>query len=262
MSKLIKLLEQLGKDNPPPLGFGIKNIQKPNPPMVLLVSTENINNLKDIDVSFLDGILFATKNPIGPLVKSKSSPLTNIPWGVLLHSPTEQDVSELQKLGCDFVTLTNLEVGVEATKEEELGHFLIMTSELSKDDQQALSGLPIDGIIFDKIAPGPLTLEELLRLSRFRKEISKAFILKIQLIPTLWELECLHNIGVDGLLVDIEETNKIDLSTLHDRILGLPKKLNQRDTMVPSIRNLSYNESDHSQEEYDDDDDDDDQDDQ
>lgn len=257
MSKLIKLMEQLGRENPPRLGFGMKTVQKPNPEMVLLGLAQDIKALKGKEVSRFDGIIFATNNQIGNQLKSKSVLPEEIPWGVVLESPTERDTAQLLQEGCDFIALSNLNVKVEATKEEDLGHFLFMPADLSQEDQQALVGLPIDGIFFEDISSGDWTLEGLLRLSRFRREIGKTFILKLSAIPSSWELECLHNIGIEGLLIEIEKQSKKDINTLSDLIEALPKKSNQSQKLIPSLGNLP-NHSDDPIEQPDDDDDDDD----
>jgi len=257
MSKLIKLMEQLGRDNPPRLGFGTKTIQKPNPEMVLLGFAQDINTLKGQKISRFDGILFDVNNQIGNQLKSKPSILEDTPWGVVLESPSGDDTAKLLQQGCDFVVLSNLNVNVEATKEEELGHFLFMPANLSQEDQQALVGLPIDGIIFESITSGTWTLEDLLRLSKFRKEIGKSFILKISIIPSPWELECLHNIGVEGLLVEIKNQSKKDINTLSDLIEALPKKSDQNQKLIPSLGNLPNHQDDLHEEPDDDDDDDD-----
>ena len=238
MSKLIKLLEQLGRENPPRLGFGMKTVQKPNPEMVLLGFAKDWKSLKKKDISGLDGIIFVEKNQKGIRRKPNSSSPEEIPWGVILESPTEKDASELLQQGCDFIALSSLNVIVEATKEEDLGHFLVMPSDLSQDDQQALAGLPIDGIFVDSISTGAWTLEQLLILSKFRKEIGKTFILRIDLIPSSWELECLHNIGVDGLIIEIENQTDAEISALSALIQALPKKSNQRGKLIPSLGNL------------------------
>ena len=255
MSKLIKLMEQLGRDNPPRLGFGTKTVQKPNPEMVLLGFAQDIKALKGQEISRFDGIIFGINNQIGNQLESKSSLPEGIPWGVVLESPTEHNTTELLEQGCDFVAFSDLKVKVEATKEEELGHFLFMPADLSQEDQQALAGLPIDGIFFESIASGAWTLEELLRLSKFRKEIGKIFILQISVIPSSWELECLHNIGVEGLLVEIKNQSKKDINTLSDLIEALPKKSNHNQKLIPSLGNLPNHQDDLLEEPDDDDDD-------
>ena len=114
-----------------------------------------------------------------------------------------------------------------------------MPANLSQEDQQALVGLPIDGIFFESITSGTWTLEDLLRLSKFRKEIGKSFILKISVIPSSWELECLHNIGVEGLLVEIKNQSKKDINTLSDLIEALPKKSDQNQKLILATKHLT-----------------------
>jgi hypothetical protein len=81
----------------------------------------------------------------------------------------------------------------------------------------------MDAALFAQVPPKKLTLEVLLELAAHRNQIGKSFLLPITHAPSTWELECLRNIGVEGLVLNLDQADAGALGALHGRIRDLPK---------------------------------------
>lgn len=239
MSKLIQRIERLGKDTPAPLGFGAATRRKAAPSMVLLASASNLKSVKALEGVFLDGLLFSIEDNSGSAMANATSILKDVPWGVQVENPTADQVKDLEEAGCDFITISGMAAPLEVLHNDELGKFLVVPPDLKEEHAHSLEVLPVDAVIYADTVSSPLTLDGLLNLAAARGEIGRAFLLPVIGVLSSWELECLRDIGVEGVVVDLDTSDAAGLKTLGQAILDLPRRKTRNDFSSPSIPRVS-----------------------
>jgi hypothetical protein len=239
MSKLNQRIERLGKETPAPLGFGAAKRRKAAPTMVLLASTSDPSAANKLDGVPLDGVLFTADKATGSVLAKATSGLKDVAWGTQIQSPTAEKVKELVDAGCDFITLTGMSASLEALHNEDLGKFLIVPADLKEEHAHSLEVMPVDGVIYADAVSSPLNLEGLLQLACVRGEIGSCFLVLVNGTLSTWELECLREIGVDGVIVNLESTDVDALNALAHTIADLPRRRSRVELSSPSLPRVS-----------------------
>jgi hypothetical protein len=253
MSKLIQRIERLGKDTPAPLGFGAASRRQVAPTMVLLASTADPKAATQLKGISLDGVLFTPGTVTASALAKAASGLTDVPWGAQVQSPTTDQVKELVDAGCDFITVTGMSASLEALHNEDLGKFLVVSPDLKEEHAHSMEVMPIDAVVYSDAVSSPLDLQSLLQLASDRGEIGSAFLLPVKGSLTTWELECLREIGVEGVIVDLASTDVASITALVQAIAELPRRRSRTEMSSPSLPRVSAR----AQVQDDDDDDDD-----
>ena len=224
MSKLIQRIERLSKDTPAPLGFGAASRRQPMPTMVLLAVTSEPDAVSRLGGIPLDGVLFR-----GEALDSKAAALAmqslpDVPWGAQANAVAAEDVSAMVEAGADFVSLTGLTSALNALRDEDVGRLLVVPVDLKEEHAHSLEVMPLDAVVYADAVASPLSLEVLMHLATARCEIGRPFLLPVHGALTAWELECLREIGIEGVVADLETTDQEALKTLSDAIRGLPRR--------------------------------------
>lgn len=244
MSKLIQRIEQLGKASPAPMGFGAAARQPPPPAFVVLASSSSERKVSDLVQSPVeyptDAILFTPESVDLEALAKAASGLGDVPWGVRLRNGDTAGVTLLQEKGCDFIAFLPNQVSLELLQGEELGRLLVVPSALEKEQTQLLEDLPVDVTLWADPLPNPLTFEALMALATRRSYIAKPFLLSITAVPSPWELECLRNIGVEGLVLDLDKTDTEALKALWERIQALPRRKPRGERPTPYLPSPSF----------------------
>ena len=81
----------------------------------------------------------------------------------------------------------------------------------------------------------PLTLQALMDLSALRGEIGKPALALLSGVPSAWEVECLRDIGVDGVVMDAAHAGADGLEALKQHILALPRRRPRGERPSPSV---------------------------
>jgi hypothetical protein len=242
MSKLIQHIEAAGKETPAPLGFSRKTRPPMAPSMVLLASCSNPQELKDFTL-LPDGVLLCPKGSATALdpkvIERLVSLVGNIPWGVKMNAARVQEVPWLKEQGCDFVILESVQIPIEALQDNEIGRLLIVSTGLDKEEANTLEDLPLDVVICSESLPESLDLQSLINLSASRSQIGKPFLLSISKSLSVWELECLRGIGIDGFMLDLDQSDSQTFHLLRERILELPRRKSRGDHPTPYIPGTS-----------------------
>ena len=239
MSKLIQRIERLGKDTPAPLGFGAATRRKVAPTMVLLASTADPSAAAKLEGASLDGVLYVSSSTNGTDLAKASEGLKDVPWGAQVDNPTADQVKQLVDAGCDFITVTGMSASLEAMHYEDLGKFLVVKSDLKEEQSHSLEVLPVDAVVYADAISSPIDLDGLLKLAAFRGEVGCALLLPVSGTLTVWELECLREIGVEGVIVDLATTDVEALKTLAQAILDLPRRRSRSELSSPSLPRVS-----------------------
>ncbi len=240
MSKLIQRIERLGRTAPAPMGFGALARPQASPAMVLIGATSDLGKLNDLGDSGLDAVLYRPPSGDAAAAGEAMETAGGLLWGVYSAAPTAEGLQALEEKGCDFVALDALTAPVEALHHEEMGHLLIVSFELGKEEARALEPLPLDAALLSEPLPSPLTLEHLLRLATLRGEIGLPFLLPIAAPPTAWEVECLREVGVEGLVPDLDRTTLEDLKSLAQAVRSMPRRRPRGERASPTLPQVRF----------------------
>lgn len=254
MSKLIQRIEQVGKSTPAPLGFGVATRQQPAPAFAIIASTAVESRASTVGEGQADGVLFTPDTVDIEALASAASCLGDIPWGVRLQNADRASVESLREKGCDFIAFLPSGVALDALQDDELGRLLVVTPDMDKEQAHILEDLPMDAALFAQAPPKKLTLEVLLELAAHRNQIGRFFLLPVTDVPSIWDLECLRNIGVEGLVLNLDQAEAGALEALQERIRELPKPKPRNERHAALIPQLSLGGEGHGGQEEEDDD--------
>lgn len=239
MSKLIQRIERLGKDTSTPMGFGAAARRRPTPTMVLLAATAEPQAIGNLDGATLDGVIFRGEGVEARTAAQAMELLPEVPWGAQRNALASDEVSALVEAGADFVSLTGLTSALDAVRDEQVGKLLVVPVDLREEHARSLEVMPVDAVVYAEAVRSPLTLEALMHLATARCEIGRPFLLPVHGALTAWELECLREIGVEGVVADLETTDAEGLKALSQAILSLPRRRARGDTATPSLPRIS-----------------------
>lgn len=268
VSKLLDLLNQVLQETPAPLGFGASRKQEKRPTLLLIgQSTANSKKQTDVGELGLQAMIWSEvkktpngkkqDNQVSPSDTAKSS--SEIPWGVNLSTASEKEISALKKAGCDFVVISDTKFPITALTDKELGKLLAIDSSITEAHQRILEALPIDAFLldFNQESSTP-TLHDLMDLLALVIYIDKPIILKMRMPPDHGELEILRNSGIDGILLNLENTNHEEIGRVKKDILNLPprrEKPERGTAFLPQtqIQHSHQHEPDESEDDFEDD---------
>ena len=253
MSKLIQRIERLNKDAPAPMGFGAAARRQPTPTMALLAATADPEAVGGATGVALDGVIFRGEGIDGAAAAKAMEALPEVPWGTQANALSQGEVSALVEAGADFVSLTGLTSSLDALRDEDVGKLLVVPVDLKEEHAHSLEVMPVDAVIYADAVASPLTLEVLMHLATARCEIGRPFLLPVHGPLTAWELECLREIGVEGVVADLETTNAEGLQALWEAIRGLPRRKSRGESFSATLPRMGGGRARPQQDDDDDD---------
>ena len=267
MSKLLDLLNQVLQETPAPLGFGASRKQEQRPTILLIgQSTTSSRDQTSVDKLGLQAMIWSldSKAPnkkkqdkqISPGDGTKSS--SEIPWGINLSTFNEEEISELKKAGCDFVVVQDTKFPLAALTDKELGKVLAIDGDVKEAHQRTLDVLPVDAFLLKfNQQSSTFTLHDLMDLLAIVTYIDKPIILHMKKPPNHGELEILRNSGIDGIIIDLADTNHEEIEQVKKDILTLSprrERLDRGSAFIPQahIQHGHQNEPDETEEDLED----------
>ncbi|MBI2935594.1 MAG: hypothetical protein HYY31_02110 [Chloroflexi bacterium] len=240
MSKLIERLERLRKAGPPRLGFGATAHRERLAPMLLIVSVADPKQLKEAASAPTDAILLDPSAWESP-TPSRPDPAPGAPWGVAVKGISSEEITALRDKGCDFIAFEAASAPLEALKGEEMGRILIIPPQIDEQQARALENVPVDMVLLFSPTRSPITLQSLLATASLRRQIGKPFLLSASTPLSPWELQCLRDIGVDGIVVTLEKGGTATLEALRTFLDQLPSRTPKRERFTPLIPQGAFN---------------------
>jgi len=236
MSKLIQTIEHVGKSIPAPMGF-VRSARSQEAPQVLVIASTN-HWQKSTDIisdAKPDALLLNIEHKSFETLIKTGVPSPETPWGLVINESASTDFTALKASGCDFIVLKTLDIPVSQLQDDNLGRILQVPKDLEKEEAHALEDLPIDAVYLAEPASLPISLQDLMVLSAFRNEIPKPVILSVSEVPSVWEMECLRNIGIECVLIDFDSHNSQSIVDLKTIIKGLPKRKARNDKLTATL---------------------------
>ncbi|MSQ11585.1 MAG: hypothetical protein EXR48_02635 [Dehalococcoidia bacterium] len=226
MSRLFQALERLHRGATIPLGFGLGRAARPErAPAMLLVASFGKADRSQEAAKLADLLLFKPSGQVTQTaVKKLAEAAGELPWGIQVDTLTKEQSSLLEKQGCDFVIFNSLAVPLDALKLDDVSYLLSVPKEFSEEQARALEATPIDGVVSQEAVAPPFTLDRLMELAGLRGLFGKPFFLPISGVPSAWELECLRDAGVDGLVASADQVGPEALAELHKALREVPSR--------------------------------------
>ena len=263
MSKLMRQIEQLGKNEGQRIGFGFKQLISTTPSMVLIATTKEPLNKISSNNYPIDAIVFIQSsnpelNSQDPLTWDASSStaenrLDSIAIGFEADKLNTTDINNK----IDFILINDHSIELEQLDKDDLGRVLVISEKFLLDNVAGLETLPIDAILLKETLSLPITLEKLLHISTLRADCSLPFLVKLEAKPSKWELDCLSEIGIQGITLDLSSITKQEFTEISNNLkIPVKRKRQKSNTNSPLLPSASIANSDHGHDDddgYDDD---------
>jgi len=176
----------------------------------------------------------------------------DIPLGVFVKGKSEEEMSELENSGCDFVVF-DIKAAATVLQKEGTGKFLMIEPSLDQGFVRAINSLEIDGVFIGSRGEDSfVAVEHLLVCRRFVEILEKPIMMTLPSLITKAELTNLWQAGVDGVIAPSRQSVET-LAELKKMISELPRGAKGRGAkvgvMLPHYGGLVVREEDEEEEE-------------
>ncbi|GIT69796.1 MAG: hypothetical protein Ct9H300mP27_09000 [Chloroflexota bacterium] len=224
MSKLLDVLDKIKDGAPTPLGFSVKRPEKlPGMALIGLVSKDHAKGVGIVTDEGLDALnLGSSGDPKD--IRALTDGLDGQPWGVRVAGLSRDDAQVYQENGSDALVFSIEGTSASALVNDELARFLCVDPNMDDKELRAVSSLPIDGFVMPLTQGNDgLTLGDLASVGSVSRRSDKYIVLEVEKPIEGKDLEALRDIGVHGLLVDIDLMGINNLKALKTALLEMPK---------------------------------------
>ena len=253
MSKLIEYLEKIGSVTPTPIGFGTS---KPTDkfPQIALAALSDIGSLNKKQADNFDFIIVKTQKTTKTMLKTTNATLKDQIWGIWANPASTDPLDSMAAEGCDFFTIASFSEPAEILASENIGKLIVVPVDTPEELAHSINEIPVDAIILSGLEETTsLSIIDAMRIRSIRDLLSKPVIL-LRINPLQNnDIKVIRDVGIQGILLDIQNIKPKELKSMKDDIEKLPPskiKNNQSRAIIPTINT-------NDRQEYDDDDDDD-----
>ena len=230
MSKLVEKLRQVSQGSPQPLGFrgAASTATQKGSPMVLIVAlAEGDAGAAPDDKASADAVLLA---------KAESQVVDALGesfWGVSLNKGTEEELTQLKDMGCDFFVFEPATAPSSVLGEEELGKIVEIEPDTADGMLRAIDKLSIDAVLIGG-DPTP-SVHRLMVCQHLANVVHKPLIARAPLDVSRGDLEEIRETGVTGLVVQMSARDKKGLSRLRETVDSLPAMRKRRKERIEPL---------------------------
>ena len=161
-------------------------------------------------------------------------------WGMQVSKLSPEQAMSLKKQGCDFVALASAAIPLDGLKENELGRILLVSNDQDREQARVFSAMPLDAVLLAEPLTLPLTLQQLVEAATLRSWFTKPMLVTLAGVPSQWELECLRDIGMSGIGLQVDQAGLPALEAFHRAVRQLgPRRMPKGDrtiALVPSMQ--------------------------
>ena len=223
------------------MGFKTTTISPSQLMLVIAVLTKsNASVVAQLTEAKVDAVLIHSKDLGRELqtIQKLASPLDDIPWGVWPEMVTEEGIEGLKEMGGDFIIFMASEAPASLLR-DEVGKVMKITLPCEEGLIGAIDQLPIDAVLLDFRGEGEnLTISQLMNCQWIAGSINKPLLVAIQQRLGDKEMQALWEVGVKGLLVEVEEEPLTELMRLRQAIAALSpasRKSGERRVVLPHL---------------------------
>jgi hypothetical protein len=209
MSRFLDKLNQASRAVPQPVGFRLSQPVPSKPKMLLIASLAqaDIDSLADYVVGADAGLLHIPKlNSAAKILQKISQDMPDIPWGGWLTKSAQEGMKQIAKIGCDFVVFPATGTPLAILQDDKTGKVLEVEPSLSEGSLRAVNELPIGAVLIagEQGESNFLTWHHLILFQRFANLLTKPLLVSIPSKVTSVEFQALWEVGVDGVVIEVE----------------------------------------------------------
>ena len=242
MSKLIDLLEKAGQQVPARMGFGPPVGQDRHGSQIILVArvlSDNLAANPGLGEANADAFLVGPNSADDATIDVIAATFEKRTWGVRLSEFSAAQAGRLAAKGSDFIVFESMSTQASVLNEEDLGVIATLDASMGDEAIRALSELPLGAALFKpSLSELPLSFETAIDLQKVLGVLSRPLIVEAPAGIEQREIELLKNIGVSGLVLDLDTKDDIDrIAKTQKAIEGLPRPKSRRtlgDALVPT----------------------------
>jgi hypothetical protein len=240
MSRFIDKLKQASQSEPPPMGF--RTAQKSCKPRLLIVAAINQSDaLNAVDITDkADALLFTAQKAAELKAVEKAVKSSDIPCGCRISGNYTVD---FEKTALDFVVFTEEMPASSLLKSEKTGRIIVAEESMTGEMIRILDSMPEDVIFLDDKSTEKLSLtwQKLAVYKRFSALSAKPLLIPVPLNLTADELQAVWDMGVDGLVVNVSDSESFDgleklRQTVENLVSPSQHKHNKSRALVPQVR--------------------------
>ena len=247
MSKFIDALNEAGQGPSAPMGFGASVASKGPPEIVLVarVMPDELAKTPRLRDAAADGFLVAAPEGKAAL-DAVSEALSGLTWGVRNELFRAGDAAVLPESGCDFIVFESMYTEAGVLNTEDFGVVPTVDlegarlSQMEDEDIRALSRLNVGAFLFGpSLRTLPLTIQAAIGIEKVLGLVHKPLVVEAPEGIDKADIEVLRDIGVSGLIVDLDSSADMDrIAKIRTDIETLPKpkpKSRGRDALLPAV---------------------------
>jgi len=175
------------------------------------------------------------------------------PWGVSLNEGTDEELSQLKDMGCDFLVFDPATAPSSVLGEEKLGKIVEIEPDTADGMLRAIEKLPIDAVLLG--GDPTLSVHRLMICQHLANLVRKPLIARVPLDVSKEALEALRETGITGLVVNLSARDRKGLSRLRQAVDSLPAVRKRRkekiEAVLPSLKREAMVEEEQEEEEED-----------
>jgi len=240
MSQLIDTLKRVAGATPKPMGFGASRTTASTPGIALIavinpaIPENQVNHLENADAVLIQSVKSRlTAKTVEKIVES----LSNTPWGVSLEDNDGKKITTLIESGCDFFTFPAAGKISDTPTDEKVGRILQLESSIDDGLIRAINDLPVDAaLIGDTYETGDsLVWHQLMIYQHLANLISKPLLVSVPESIDESELKALWEVGIDGVVITINDAAAECLPEIRKNIEKLPARSMRKRGRVEAV---------------------------
>lgn len=223
MSRLSDKLTKISRAVLQPVGFRTSQPVPSKPRMLLIanLAQANIDGLADYVAGADAGLLHVPKSSSAAKTLQKIlEAMPDIPWGGRLIESPQKGIEHISKIGFDFVVFPAASTPLAILQDDKVGKVLEVESSLSEGSLRAVNELPIEAVLvaIEQGESYSLTWNHLILFQHFANLLTKPLLISIPPNVTSVEFQTLWEVGVDGVVIEVESGQPDRLKELRQTV--------------------------------------------
>ena len=208
MSKLMDLIDRLGRQSAQPLGFGAIAGQSEKAPTLALVCSASPDEAANGVPDAVDAVVFGAEDADAVMALDRPESLV---WGVNFGPDGSADADALAEAGCDFFIIEDLENAPGAVvSHPDAAKLAALSEPTDRETAAALRALRVGGSVnISKIDTAEPSFAELVSVAKIGASTGGAMLVAVYGDVTVGGLTALRDAGVDGLLAPLGEAEAL-----------------------------------------------------
>jgi len=223
MSRFIKKVSRLRNAEPQPMGFmtGAKSTEKPHMQLIASLPAERLEAVKS-ELESADAVIIeVSKSAALEIFKTLCGDDKAVPTGGWLKTGSNGTARKLADATCDFIIFPS-SVLLSSIRKEKLGNIMELEDNVADILVRTISELPMDAVLLTgKDDCAPLTISRLMSVQRVALLVNKPLFICVPADITETELQTVWDMGISGIVIELDAQNKSRLAELKKTISGL-----------------------------------------